>query len=1070
MGGLFGAGGSNASNPPAYTGLDVQTSAYGVVIPIGFGQNRLAGNITWYANFQATPKNSPSSGSGKGGSGGSGGKGGAQSGQYTYSADIILALAEGPGSLTGTVWKSQTETTLSAEGMGQIDGAIGQAPWSYLETNYPSQALGYSGIILVVGASLQLGTSAQLPNYNFEAEFPLRGTAPNGQDADASQVVGALLTSSQYGAGFPAARMGTLTQANEAHTVPASGPYTITVAEAAAFEFNLCVVDASGNLYTCVASNPGPGQYSFTGAGVYTFNAGDAGVAVTIRYAWLAGLTAYQNFTLAAGLWISPVYDQQTQASSMMDDLATYTYASFVWSSGVLTLVPRATLPVSGYGYSYSPPAAPLFDLTDDDFLPNTNATGTFNAGTNNDPVIVSRSRMADQINDITLEFVDRANQYATSIAEVTDQALLDRFGRRSSGSKTAHMFTTAPAANTSALYQLQDQYIRNAYSFTLDPRYCVLDPMDIVTLTDSYLGLDKQWVRITEITENDDGTLSISAEEYPTGTGAPPLYALNSGSGYVADYNVDPGDVNAPIVFGMPAALAQNQGLTIGAAISGSSSNWGGANVYVSSDGTTYSPAGQQNGPARMGVTTADFPVGSDPDTTDSLNVDLTQSLGQMLSGTQNDADQGNTLCIVGGANGLEFVSYETATLTAAHKYSLSTYLRRGQQGSSIVDHPSGAPFARMDSGIFEIPYTVDQIGKTIYLKFTSFNIYGGGEQSISNVTAYPITVPAPPPPSNVTGFAAQQNGNVVAFAWDAVTDFALKGYDIGYAPAGTSDWSQFRLLTEATAGTEMTNAEVPPGNWTFGIRARDIADQWSPGITTVDVQVTSVNPIIYSTPENPAWTGTLSGLVLHYTGVLVPENLYTPQHYGDGTDNGYTDFDNFVNDPVASCTYTTDAIDTGIDDTLRVFDSETMALGPGNTGTVPTPSLSIDTWLTGGTDPGTFTPWTVGYLKMRYLRERLTYAPVAGNVAYLSAFTPEVDKAPESEIGDSVTIAAGGNVVTFPSAFHFPPLVNITVVGSSALYATASNVSGTQMTVHVWDATGTDVGGTINYTAFGE
>ena len=33
--------------------------------------------------------------------------------------------------------------------------------------------------------------------------------------------------------------------------------------------------------------------------------------------------------------------------------------------------------------------------------------------------------------------------------------------------------------------------------------------------------------------------------------------------------------------------------------------------------------------------------------------------------------------------------------------------------------------------------------------------------------------------------------------------------------------------MLTEALRGTEMTNAAVPPGNWTFGIRPHDIADQ---------------------------------------------------------------------------------------------------------------------------------------------------------------------------------------------------------------------------------------------------
>jgi hypothetical protein len=66
---------------------------------------------------------------------------------------------------------------------------------------------------------------------------------------------------------------------------PASGPYTVTANEAATF-----VLDA-GVLYTAtalplakVATAPNQGQYSVSAAGVYTFNAADAGAAVTLFY------------------------------------------------------------------------------------------------------------------------------------------------------------------------------------------------------------------------------------------------------------------------------------------------------------------------------------------------------------------------------------------------------------------------------------------------------------------------------------------------------------------------------------------------------------------------------------------------------------------------------------------------------------------------------------------------------------------------------------------------------------------------------------------------------------------
>ena len=118
----------------------------------------------------------------------------------------------------------------------------------------------------------------------------------------------------------------------------------------------------------------------------------------------------------------------------------------------------------------------------------------------------------------------------------------------------------------------------------------------------------------------------------------------------------------------------------------------------------------------------------GSDPDTVNTLSVDLSESLSSLLSGTVNDADNFHTVCYVDG----EYISYETATLTSANHYDL-TYLRRGGFGSTIASHNSGTQFARLDDGIFAYSYDKSKIGQTIYIKLLSYNIYGGGEQSLA-------------------------------------------------------------------------------------------------------------------------------------------------------------------------------------------------------------------------------------------------------------------------------------------------------------------------------------------------
>src|SRR5579875_1348490 len=980
MAGLFSSPKKpQAKQQPAVSGLQIQTSAYGKVIPLVYGTTRLAPNLIWYGDFQAIAHQSSPPSSGKGGvTGGSGGKGGGGgSTTYAYTAAVMLGLCEGPIEGLGTAWASKEVTTPAALGLSVFDGALGQAPWGYLATNHPGQALGYSGVAYAAAAPYALDGQGQLPNNNFEVVGIYARSVGGLPDADPSLVIADLLTNPRYGAGFPASRLG--------------------------------------------------------------------------------DLSTYQSYALAAGLLISPAYTEAAPAAKLLDDIATYTNSAFVWSSGMLTLVPYGDAAISGNGKSYTPPAAPLYDLTDDDFLANANASGAASA-TNDDPVLVTRKRPSDALNDIKVEYLDRANQYNTAIVEASDQATIDVYGLRFDQTRQAHLFANAAAARLSAQLLLQRQAIRNTYQFTLDQRYILLDPMDIVTLTDARLGLDRHWVRITEITENDDGTLLFTAEDYLAGTGSAALYSFQQGAGYGADYNADPGDALAPIVFEAPVQIAAS-GLEVWLATAGGP-NWCGCDVYVSSDGSTYKLAGRKHGPSRMGVLTAAFPAGGDPDTADTLAIDLSASNGALLSGTPQDADLGHTLCWVDG----EFVSYETATLTGPNRYSLGTYIRRGLYGSAIASHAAGAGFARLDDAIFALPYDKSQIGAAVHIKLVSFNLYGGGIQQLADVADHVHVIQGPPPPANVTGFSAQQTGGAVVFKWNEVPDFALKGYDILYGPQGGTSASA-TFLTESARGTEMTNAAVPPGTWTFYIRARDVADQFSPVPTTVDLVVTNPSPIILDRQAAPDWRGSLAGFVPHWTGVLVPDSAKLASAHSNAEL-----FERFVPYPVATSSFTTSVADTGFDDQLRVWATIATRLGRGQNGTAAA-SLAIDTWLTGASDTGAFAAWTIGTVEMRYLRGRAILDNVAGAVACLAGFELVADRAPKIEnSAASVAIAVGGTSVVFPSPYHLPPNVQVTPLGSAAATATADAITTAGCTIHVFDASGADIGGTVSWVATGE
>jgi hypothetical protein len=223
-----------------------------------------------------------------------------------------------------------------------------------------------------------------------------------------------------------------------------------------------------------------------------------------------------------------------------------------------------------------------------------------------------------------------------------------------------------------------------------------------------------------------------------PIGVGSAPAYTRQTSAGSGLETLVSPGDTNPPIVFEPPSGLSGGD-LEVWIIASGGE-HWGGCQVWVSSDGNTYALAGTIYRGARQGILRAALAGGADPDTADTLSVDLSQSQGQLLSGTQADADNFVTLCYCDG----ELVSYQTATLVAAFNYDLA-YLRRGIYGTPIGPHSQGATFARFgpnDPSLFRYRYPTSFVGQTVQVKLPAFNIFGQSLQDLSGLTATAYTL----------------------------------------------------------------------------------------------------------------------------------------------------------------------------------------------------------------------------------------------------------------------------------------------------------------------------------------
>jgi len=546
--------------------------------------------------------------------------------------------------------------------------------------------------------------------------------------------------------------------------------------------------------------------------------------------AYLADLTDYHNYVVSHGLFMSPVLTEQAAAADVLARWLQLTNSDAVMSGSVLKIVPLGDESKTGNGATYTANTTPVYDLGPDDFL---------NEGR---PRVRQIPRAnEDRYNVVRVEYRNRANAYNVDIAEARDRAHIDEYGERVMEVIQAHEITTAAVAGFAAQMELQRQMaVANDYEFSLPWTKGRLEPLDLVTLTtEDELGLVRVPVRISTITESDDGQFDVTAEDAPIGMASAPLFGVQAGSGYQADYNVAPGNVDPPAIFEGPAPLAGNSGVEVYAAARGSGGTWGGCTVWCSLDGASYRQIGTIYGGARYGTVASAVAGGA-------ATLPVNGLAGkQLLSGSAADASQLATLCFVGGANP-EYLAYTSATLTGPSAYTLGG-LVHAAYGTPANAHAAGDLFVRVDdavarSGELERAY----IGKTIHLKFCSFNVYGGGLQDLSEVTDYPYTI----------------TGAMSAYSPSAAVNFNSRNDRNGAAVVAP---------TIATDGSAVDHVVKPDGS-------ADVSFEWLWSGTEADIDGFEI--LLYASTSASAYT--LGSSPADEQVVQVPANKRAMLAYG--------------------------------------------------------------------------------------------------------------------------------------------------------------------------------------------
>jgi hypothetical protein len=543
----------------------------------------------------------------------------------------------------------------------------------------------------------------------------------------------------------------------------------------------------------------------------------DADSLLSTGAAPTTGDAAYQTYCTAMGFGMSPLLDSQEPAIDILKRWTKIFNSALIWTGYSIFFMPYGPDEITANGVTYLPDFTSQFALGDADFLREDGE----------DPIKCRRKSPADCMNFVPLEIRNRANEYNLLPVGLPDQGLVDQFGQKSESTVKAHEICEASIGEVcAALVQARAGYVRNEFEFTLGPNWMLLLPGAVGTVTDPRFGTIN--VMLIEIEETDEGRFHCIAEEWNASISTPGPAAPGEIDNNPINTNVPAGPVNPPILFEPPSTLGGSSP-QVWMAVSGGDGtdadpNWGGCLVHLSTDNISYQPVGEITTAARMGILGTGGLAsygGANPDTIHTCPVDLSMSEGELDGVTSADAAAALTISIIKDAGGaIEYFSYMDATLTGDFEYDLEGELYRGLHGTAKAAHAAGSHFARLDENIFHFALPEEWIGQTLYAKFQSYNIFGGGLEDLASCTAYSYTpsgagygggtggVPSTPAAPTVSGPAGF---NLVTWTAAPASDNVIR-YEIWRATGASQPFGSASLIGTST-GTSFTDTTAASG-----------------------------------------------------------------------------------------------------------------------------------------------------------------------------------------------------------------------------------------------------------------
>jgi len=231
-------------------------------------------------------------------------------------------------------------------------------------------------------------------------------------------------------------------------------------------------------------------------------------------------------------------------------------------------------------------------------------------------------------------------------------------------------------------------------YQFTVPPKYALLEPTDVITVTKDGAAYLMR-VNSTKLVRNGVQEITAVAEDVssydfynPAGTGTPNLQVPAS----ISATRLELLDLPA-----FPTDAATDAYLRYG--VVGLGEGWAGSAVYRSDDGgANYALMQTLTAQATIGAALNIIPAGTIYGWDKSTTIDVLLTFGQLQSVTDIAVLNSANVCVIGE----EIIQFQTATLLDTNKYRLSNLLR-GRLGTdwAVAGHAAGERFVLLTNAV---------------------------------------------------------------------------------------------------------------------------------------------------------------------------------------------------------------------------------------------------------------------------------------------------------------------------------------------------------------------------------